>query len=1038
MKSRITITTILALLFASIRLFGQTIYVNSNTGNDATGDGTSGNPYKTFHKGYTMASAGGTIDLTGTFTWTDADETGDVATTGYTIAKNIIIQGQSAATTTIQAAATQSSANCRVFTISTGSSATFNDVTIRYGNFTDAVSYSFDGGGGIKTRGTLTMNKCYVTRNNVSGSAGKQGGGVLIEGSNTTTTITNCDFTYNVAGSTYGLGGGIAKSNYESGQAVGPCYIRNTTFNNNTAQSEGSGFFCYQNSNSVNELTNCTFIYNTGGSFGSIWFDRSPGIVTNCTVINNGGGLVHYANTVHIKNNIMANNTGWDCKIVSSGTIVDNGYNIVEVSSGYTVAGTSLSGDQPNLNISSTLADNSTFNQSQTLSLLAGSVAINAGGTGSNSTVTVPCKDQRGYFKNSTKDIGAFEYDGLTSGAPSVTLSTTALTGFFYYEGAGPSEQQSFTISGSNLMDNIVITPQSNYEISNGGAFSTSITLTQSGGNIAQTTLYVRLKAGNFASAYNNRIMTIISTCLSESVSCSGTVAPVPSNTRIWTGNTSTVWSTPTNWAYNTIPTSVYHALIPTGRINYPIVGNAKASPAVCNNLTLQTGATLTVSEDKAITVSGNIDNSGTITVKSNTTGDGSILVTGTITGTGTYNIERYLAASKWHLVSSPITAGLSGVFQNIWLRPYDEATNTFGAYIVPTTIPMPTGQGFSVWTNSVNEIRTFSGLINHGAVTPSVQLTGAAGPSTGWNLIGNPYPSAIDWNAASGWTKTNIGSTIYVWNNNQYATWNGSVGTNGGSRYVAMEQGFFVQASAAGAAISMNNSVRLHNSVAYMKTVNEDPSDIIRVKVSINNNSDETVIALNNNGSDNFNFETDAVKLPGNTNSPQMHTIKNNNSPLAISTLSAPENVVEKYVYIDYAETGTHQLLFTHTLTGNYIPRLYDNVKQTIVEPNTPYSFNASVGDASTRFQFVESAPLSVNNTANNADLTIWESSKMLYIINSSDEQIKQVRIYSIDGKLVHQGNQSTADLKNLSSGVYIVKVITTNKTQIKKITIK
>ena len=84
----------------------------------------------------------------------------------------------------------------------------------------------------------------------------------------------------------------------------------------------------------------------------------------------------------------------------------------------------------------------------------------------------------------------------------------------------------------------------------------------------------------------------------------------------------------------------------------------------------------------------------------------------------------------------------------------------------------------------------------------------------------------------------------------------------------------------------------------------------------------------------------------------------------MAISTLGAPENVVGKYVYVDYAETGTHQLLFTHTLTGNYIPRLYDNVKQTIVEPNTPYSFNASVGDASTRFQFVESAPLSVNNT--------------------------------------------------------------------------
>ena len=29
-------------------------------------------------------------------------------------------------------------------------------------------------------------------------------------------------------------------------------------------------------------------------------------------------------------------------------------------------------------------------------------------------------------------------------------------------------------------------------------------------------------------------------------------------------------------------------------------------------------------------------------------------------------------------------------------------------------------------------------------------------------NLVGNPYPSAIDWDASSGWTKTNIDNAIY------------------------------------------------------------------------------------------------------------------------------------------------------------------------------------------------------------------------------------------------------------------------------------
>jgi hypothetical protein len=81
------INSILVILFAlSTSLMGETIYVNSSTGDD-DGDGSSGSPYKTFHKGYTMASSGDIIDLTGTFNWDDAAESGDAATTGYTIAQ---------------------------------------------------------------------------------------------------------------------------------------------------------------------------------------------------------------------------------------------------------------------------------------------------------------------------------------------------------------------------------------------------------------------------------------------------------------------------------------------------------------------------------------------------------------------------------------------------------------------------------------------------------------------------------------------------------------------------------------------------------------------------------------------------------------------------------------------------------------------------------------------------------------------------------------------------------------------------------------
>jgi hypothetical protein len=67
------------MLFLAFYSFSATIYANSSSGNDDTGDGSSENPYHTFHKAYTMASAGDIIHLQGTFTWTDANELGDVA-----------------------------------------------------------------------------------------------------------------------------------------------------------------------------------------------------------------------------------------------------------------------------------------------------------------------------------------------------------------------------------------------------------------------------------------------------------------------------------------------------------------------------------------------------------------------------------------------------------------------------------------------------------------------------------------------------------------------------------------------------------------------------------------------------------------------------------------------------------------------------------------------------------------------------------------------------------------------------------------------
>ncbi len=118
---------------------------------------------------------------------------------------------------------------------------------------------------------------------------------------------------------------------------------------------------------------------------------------------------------------------------------------------------------------------------------------------------------------------------------PVVTVTPLALTGFTYMEGNGPSDEQSFTVSGLNLSGNVVIAEAADYEISlaSGDDFAaqSTITLNHSNGTIEETSVYVRLKAGLAVGEYNDEDITVTCADVDDiEVTCSGSVTaqPVP------------------------------------------------------------------------------------------------------------------------------------------------------------------------------------------------------------------------------------------------------------------------------------------------------------------------------------------------------------------------------------------------------------------------------------------------------------------------------------------------------------------------------
>ena len=123
------------------------------------------------------------------------------------------------------------------------------------------------------------------------------------------------------------------------------------------------------------------------------------------------------------------------------------------------------------------------------------------------------------------------------AGVPTISVAPASLTGFSYIaSNGGPSDEQSFSLTGSNLTSNLTVSIDSDkhFEISStsGGTFVHSLSYTPSDGSVSAT-VYVRMKAGLEPGTYStDETITCASQgATSQYVNCSGIVyKPEPAN----------------------------------------------------------------------------------------------------------------------------------------------------------------------------------------------------------------------------------------------------------------------------------------------------------------------------------------------------------------------------------------------------------------------------------------------------------------------------------------------------------------------------
>ena len=154
--------------------------------------------------------------------------------------------------------------------------------------------------------------------------------------------------------------------------------------------------------------------------------------------------------------------------------------------------------------------------------------SVQSGGTQIN--VVVPASATTGKISvtstSNGTDTSPETFAVSTSPNPSLTLSTSSLSGFTAVSGTA-STSQSYTANGSNLTSNVVVTAPTGYEVSlDNSTFGGSRTLVPTGGSLSGVTVYVRLSASTATGSVSGTVVNSGGGATTQNLTLSGTVVP--------------------------------------------------------------------------------------------------------------------------------------------------------------------------------------------------------------------------------------------------------------------------------------------------------------------------------------------------------------------------------------------------------------------------------------------------------------------------------------------------------------------------------
>ncbi|MBO3097274.1 galactose oxidase-like domain-containing protein [Gelidibacter pelagius] len=494
-------------------------------------------------------------------------------------------------------------------------------------------------------------------------------------------------------------------------------------------------------------------------------------------------------------------------------------------------------------------------------------------------------------------------------------------------------------------------------------------------------------------------------------------------------------------------------------------------------NITVAPGAALTVNPNAAV----NLSVRNTLTLNSNSTSYASLIETGYLTGTVIYN--RYVnkmgtsAGGGNDLISPPVARNFNAAFVEENVGVIAAHPTTVGIYaFAPYNVNSGKYENFNIGTNNLGSEAMVPGIgyraatVNGGTLSFRGTTTKSAvsvpiydGSRSSWNLIGNPYPSYLDFEMFFEVNKDQFEAgeayqAIYGYTGNS-GEWtilnNLSFEDPNLQPKIAPGQGFFVKSKVGGGIVRFTPEMR--TSGASDDFIHGRPNKNIalsKLKLTRGSSDVSTSVYFVDGSTKGIDPGYDAAAYAATKVDFLLFTnLIEGNKGLDIAIQALPyEDFNDVIVPLGVKAKAGAQLSISldevSTLPANINVYLEDTQYNTLTLLNDDaFTFTPTVDlNGAGRFNVhYASRTLSIGDMDANDNLRIYTTSspKTLYIMGQLTGATRAY-LYDIQGRLVlskalnPNTTENTMDISTIGTGIYVVKLNNDHQIKTQKLVIK